>query len=503
MRKKIKTVFVVICSAIFSTTGNCATHPENVSLELEEESIRSSLRTEGEIPSWLSGTLVRNGPIVVTIDDKTNEHWFDGLAMLHAFSFDQGNVIYSNQFLRTDAYRTVFEEARMNYSGFATDPCQSIFKRLFTWLFPSSTYPLHNANVNIAKIANQYVALTEIPLPVKFDLKSLETLGVFEFQDNLPKDRCWESAHPHYDPIRKETINYLIQYGPTSYYTFYRLEDGSSERKVFAEIPVAKPSYMHSFALTENFIVLTEFPFRVNPINLILTNQPFIKNFYWEPESGTRFIVIDRFTGEVIKEYTTDSFFAFHHVAAFEKEDQLIVDMVCFDDAKIITEIADHFKPNRNKVDKETARYMRYTLSKKGEIRSELFFQNAIEFPKIDGRLDGRPFRYAYLSDPGSPEQKEDIRPLYKLDTETKKILHWSQKGCYPGELIFIPHPGSTVEDEGVVMTIVLDRLNNTSFLLILDAKTFKEIGRAVAPYPIPPGFHANFFNKESDLSGN
>ncbi len=126
MRKKIKTVFVVICSAIFSTTGNCATHPENVSLELEEESIRSSLRTEGEIPSWLSGTLVRNGPIVVTIDDKTNEHWFDGLAMLHAFSFDQGNVIYSNQFLRTDAYRTVFEEARMNYSGFATDPCQSM-----------------------------------------------------------------------------------------------------------------------------------------------------------------------------------------------------------------------------------------------------------------------------------------------------------------------------------------------------------------------------------------
>lgn len=415
--------------------------------------------------------------------------------MLHAFSFDQGKVIYSNQFLRSGAYRTVFEEGSLDYDGFASDPCRNIFKQFFTWLFPPSTFPIVNANVNLAKIADQYVALTETPLPVRFDLKTLETLGVLEYHDKLPKGDCWESAHPHYDPARKETINYLINYGATSYYTFYRLEDGSSERKVIAEIPVSKPSYMHSFALTDHFIVLTEFPFRVNPLDLLLWNQPFIDNFHWEPESGTRFIVIDRFNGDVIKEYTTDAFFAFHHVAAFEKDDELVIDIVCYDDVEVITEIADHFKPNEEAVEiEEPQRYTRFFLSKQGEIRSEVLFENYIEFPKIAGRLDGQPFRYAYFIDPRKQHHKKDIRPLYKLDTKTKKILSWSQPGCYPGEMIFVPKPGTKEEDDGVVMTIVLDSLNNSSFLLVLDAKSFKEIGRAVAPYPIPEGFHAQFF---------
>lgn len=60
-----------------------------VSVELQEEVSNRSLGTTGEIPSWLTGTLIRNGPITVTIDGKRNEHWFDGLAMLHAFSFNQ------------------------------------------------------------------------------------------------------------------------------------------------------------------------------------------------------------------------------------------------------------------------------------------------------------------------------------------------------------------------------------------------------------------------------
>jgi beta,beta-carotene 9',10'-dioxygenase len=487
MKKIISMMVSILCSTVF------AMHPENVSLALEQESTNFLLSPEGEIPSWLLGTLVRNGPVTVTIDNKTNQHWFDGLAMLHAFSFNRGNVIYSNRFLRTDAYRVVFEEGTFNYVGFASDPCRSIFKRLFTWLFPFSMAPLpiHNANVNIAKIADQYVALTEIPLPVRFDLKTLETLGVLEFKDKLPQKDCWESAHPHYDSSRRETINYLIEYGVTSYYVFYSIKDGSSERNIIAKIPVEKPSYMHSFGLTENYIILTEFPFRVNPIDLILFNQPFIKNFYWEPESGTRFIVIDRFTGEIIKEYMAHSFFSFHHVAAFEKDDQLIVDIVCYDDAKIIN--LEVKKQNESKI--EPQRYMRFYLSKNGELDSELIFQNYLEFPRINDCFDGKPYRYVYLTDPRRYEQKDDLRYLYKLDTETKKVLSWNQQGCYPGELIFVPHPDAKDEDEGVVITIVLDLLNSSSFLLILDAKDFKEIGRAVTPYQIPLGLHAKFFD--------
>ncbi len=499
MIKATRMILFLLCSAILPKTEIFAAHAEHVSLALEQESTDVSVSSEGEIPSWLSGTLVRNGPVRVTIGDKTNEHLFDGLAMLHAFSFNDGNVVYSNRFLRTDAYHTVFEEGSLDYVGFASKPSSSIFKRFFNWLFPSSTLPLNNANVNVAKIAEQYVALTEMPLPVKFDLKTLETLGSLQYSDSLPQQNCWESAHPHYDSNRKEMINYLIQFGPTSYYVLYRIEDGSSERKIIAEIPIKKPSYMHSFALTENFIVLTEFPFRANPLDFILYNQPFIKNYYWEPTEGTRFIVIDRSKGEIVKEYITHSFFSFHHVAAFEENDQLIIDIVCYDDTEIIHETARQFKnqteTDLNKDKLEPQRYMRFYLSDSGELQSELIFQNYIEFPKINDSIDGEPFRYAYLTDPRSLESKDDLRFLYKLDTKTKEIISWSQPGCCPGELVFVPHPGGKEEDEGIVMTIVLDLMNHSSFLLLLDAKTFKEVGRVVAPYQIPTGFHAKFFD--------
>ena len=151
------------------------------------------------------------------------------------------------------------------------------------------------------KIADKYVALTEVPLPVHFDPQTLETLGVLDYQDELPKDKCWESAHPHYDPIQKKTLNYLIKFGRTSYYSLYNLDDGSAERKIIAEDPVKEPAYMHSFAVTKNYVIFTEFPLVVKPLDLITKGQAFIKNFNWKPERGTQFIVVSRKNGDVIR----------------------------------------------------------------------------------------------------------------------------------------------------------------------------------------------------------
>src|SRR5687767_11410562 len=72
---------------------------------VERELSIGSLDVEGKVPGWLRGTLVRNGPGRYDVGDgKTFEHWFDGLAMLHAFSFGRGRVGYANRFLRSSSY---------------------------------------------------------------------------------------------------------------------------------------------------------------------------------------------------------------------------------------------------------------------------------------------------------------------------------------------------------------------------------------------------------------
>ena len=133
-------------------------------------STRSSHSTRstvsGDLPAWLQGSLVRVTPARFDLaSGKTIRHWFDGLAMLHRFAFTDGRVSYANRFLRTEAYKRA-ERGEGIGQGFATDPCRAIFKRVQALFSPDFT---DNANVNLMRLGERYVAMTETPMPVEFD----------------------------------------------------------------------------------------------------------------------------------------------------------------------------------------------------------------------------------------------------------------------------------------------------------------------------------------------
>jgi carotenoid cleavage dioxygenase-like enzyme len=72
----------------------------------------------------------------------------------------------------------------------------------------------------------------------------------------------------------------------------------------------------------------------------------------------------------------------------------------------------------------------------------------------------------------------------------------WKQENCYPSEAQFIPKPASSLgetklmdEDEGVLMSVVLDSAQSTSFLLVLDAKNLEELARIQLDKLIPLSF--------------
>ena len=71
---------------------------------------REPLAVTGQMPSWLSGTLIRNGPAQFEVGSQHYRHWFDGLAMLHGFTFREDQVLYSNRFLRSGALRGRFSK---------------------------------------------------------------------------------------------------------------------------------------------------------------------------------------------------------------------------------------------------------------------------------------------------------------------------------------------------------------------------------------------------------
>ena len=93
----------------------------------------SSMHYIGQVPKWLSGSLLRNGSGKFTVGSDEYQHLFDGLAVLHHYKVLNGKVLYKNKLLETEASSRCLGSQRIVVSEFGTvafpDPCKSIFTR--------------------------------------------------------------------------------------------------------------------------------------------------------------------------------------------------------------------------------------------------------------------------------------------------------------------------------------------------------------------------------------
>jgi beta,beta-carotene 9',10'-dioxygenase len=450
----------------------------------DQEVTVDSLPVSGDVPAWLTGALVRVTPALLEVGGRRLGHWFDGLAMLNRFGFAGGRVSYGSRFLESRAYEDA-KQGQWTRGGFATDPCRSIFKRVQQIFSPDAT---DNPNVNLARIGERYIAMTETPLPVEFDAETLETIGHLDYADELKGQVT--TAHPHHDRERDELVNYIARFSRVSEYVLYGMPAGSTKRRAIARMPVKEPAYMHAFGMSERYLILAEYPLRVNPLKLALSGRPFIENYTWRGDEPTRFQVFDRASGERRGTYETDAFFCFHHVNAFERGDELVVDLCAYEDSTIIDSLYLDERGPRGAIPRTELR--RYTLDLAGGgVRSEPLADGSLELPRIDyARRNASDYSYAYFTGADTGW----IDRLVKVHVKDGSRVEWREDGCFPGEPVFVREPGAEAEDAGVVLSVVLDANAGHSFLLVLDAGSFEEIARADAPHHIPFGFHGQYF---------
>ncbi len=461
---------------------------------LDREAREIPLPVSGDIPFWLDGVLLRTGPARFEVGGRSYAHWFDGLAMLHSFALDRGRVTYSSRFLRSRAFQEAEERNCIARSEFMTDPCRGLFGRVMSLFDPKAT---DNGCVNVAKLAGHMVALTETPMPIAFDPATLETLGPLAPPPSLRGHMT--TAHPHHDGERG--YSYAICIGRRSSYRLL-VEEGGSQR-VLAELPVDEPAYMHSFGMSENYLVLTEFPLRVHPLRLALSKEPFIHRYRWCPERKTVITVIDKRDGSIAARACASPCFAFHHVNAFEEDGFLAVDLLQYPDARIIDQLRlARLREGQPMSPAGRLTRFRVPLEKRNPLRTEWveheFLGDArLELPRIDyTRRAGR--RYQYVWGNGQSRGGDFLDTITKLELRAGgevAVRTWRARGCYPGEPVFVARPGGTAEDDGLLLSVVLDSVAGRSFLLVLDAATLTERGRATVPHHIPFGFHGEHFS--------
>lgn len=107
----------------------------------------------------------------------------------------------------------------------------------------------------------------------------------------------------------------------------------------------------------------------------------------------------------------------------------------------------------------------------------------AVPIGRLSGRSDIKEVQAAFFG------------CLAKSDWKTGEHKIWQPENgeSCPCEPVFIQRPGATEEDDGIVLTIVVDRVGTHSILVALDGKTFEEVARAELPHVYSLGPHGSF----------
>ncbi|XP_066305381.1 beta,beta-carotene 15,15'-dioxygenase-like isoform X1 [Branchiostoma lanceolatum] len=511
---------VRVCVVLFLAFSMTEGKPDGVLTLFQtntEEVLHVPMKYESNnaVPKWLEGTLVRNAPGMFELGGRSAIHVFDGFAKLHSVEIGQHEVNFSAAFLGTSAYTRSKKANRYApaLTFFGVDPAFSELERIDAF-----RYPYDNTDVNVWKYGHGedsvYAALTDGWVYAKFDSDTLASLGVsVPSVAGVQMSRVVQScAHPIAEPGTTNNINYLmvpsVIPGQKQEHYVLRIKDLDTY-EILANFQTDKASYMHSFALTENYAIFFAQPAYFDFMKIVETAMVAID---WVPEEKTTIILANIKTGE-IERLQTDAIFFTHHANAYETADGKIVADVCqfeegfsiFADYKLpilrnITTL--HDRPAKSRLYRYTIDLANKTVHTK-TFRSESpmeDFLHKIELPIINENYRSKQYCYLYgvILDFSPSNPLNGSFALVKKNLCTPgKDLYWYHPNHYVSEPSFVADPDGKDEDDGVLLSAVFDADRGASYLLILDCKTMKAINTAYMPTYIPFGFHGRFFGRD------
>nr|ADP37984.1 carotenoid cleavage dioxygenase 8 [Actinidia chinensis] len=477
---------------------------------IRQERWEGELVVEGEIPLWLKGTYLRNGPGMWHIGDYNFRHLFDGYATLVGLHFENGRLKMAHRQIESEAYKAAKKNNKLCYREFSEAPKTDNFLSYIgdlANLFSGASLT-DNANTGVVKLADgRVVCLTEtIKGSIVIDPDTLDTLGKFEYSDTL--GGLIHSAHPIVTNTEFLTLlPDLLNPG----YMVVRMEPGTNERKVIGRVNCRggpAPGWVHSFPVTEHYVIVPEMPLRYCAQNLLKAEPTPLYKFEWHPDSKGFVHVMCKASGKIVASVEVPLFVTFHFINAYEERDEegrltAIIADCCEHHAD--TTILDKLRLQnlRSSTGQDVlpdARVGRFTIPMDGSPYGKL--EAALD-PNEHGRgMDmcsinpnnlGKKYRYAFAC--GAQRPCNFPNTLTKVDFKEKRAKNWFDEGSVPSEPLFVQRPGATAEDDGVVISMISDK-NGEGYALVLDGSTFEEIARAKFPYGLPYGLHGCWIPK-------
>lgn len=452
------------------------------------------LEIEGELPAELDGTFYRVGPDQQFPPMLGDSNPFNGDGIVTAFRISNGHADMQHRYVRTDRFmaeraarRGLFGDYR---NPFTDDPAVKGVQRTVS-------------NTNVVLHNDQLLAFKEDGPPYAMDPQTLQTRQLWDFDGQMTATTF--TAHPKIDPSTGDLVGYAYAAKgeasiDTAFYTFDR--SGKKTREIWFESP--QPSMIHDCGLTENYMIL--------PLIPQLMDLERIKHggnlFQWEPEADQIYAVIVR-DGDAndVRFFRAPNAFPGHVINAFEDKGKVYLDLPMVNDNVFwFFPDANGQAPAPETLRTQIVRWCFDMNSKSDTPTAEVISDFAGEFPHVDDRYVGRPYRHAFLqgTDPTKPYNAEKAGPIMgfffntfaHLDMSNGKMKSWfAGDTSSTQEPVFAPKSADAPEGEGYVLGVVNRRAEHRSDLLVFDAQHIDEgpVATIRIPVRLKYGIHGNW----------
>ena len=458
--------------------------PRNPYLEgafapVSQEVTLTGLEVTGSIPEELNGRFLRVGsnPNPFDPEDPVTYNWFTGTGMVFGVRLREGRAEwYRNRFVRDDIITASLGVPRL------PGPDQLARREKYRQR-KGPRYVDHNvSNTHVFAVAGRTYAFAEagvLPIELTYELESVARSN---FEGTL--EGSW-TGHPHRDPDTNELhgVAYYWQWDHASYQVLGT--DGTIKKKI--DVPVHGRPTIHDVGITEKYAVFLDGPLNFNDVH---HDKGFDFPWVWDLEYPTRWAIVPR-DGESkdVRWCESDGTAVFHILNAYDLPDgRVVLDAISY--PKLFVD--DFAGPTDTK-----GQLHRFTLDPAtGRTAVERLDDRAQEMPRLDERLIGRQHRYGYFTG------RRGTAAIIKQDLVARRSEAYEHgPGKIGIESVFVPREGSTAEDDGWLLTHVLDMPNQSSEMLILHAQDLQggPVARIHIPHRPNTGFHGNWI-PDADL---
>jgi len=415
-------------------------------------------------------------------------------------------------------YKKTVETNTLQAMFGTSNPCTTLFGRFKAFFDKNKMTENDNVNVNVVPFGDdQLYALTESSMFTRLDPSNLDVLNTKNLTKYI-KPTFSSIAHPHIDSQGNWISVGMQPKGKISSYDFMKFDskegmaNACESVKLINRIPSSHKfglSYFHSFGLSENYIIFLEqslvFDFRLGLINSIIFNKPFSTCLKMQKDFATKIVLIDRKTGNILpQKWYTDPQFTFHHINAYEANNNVIVDVASYDPKNFHIDNFSYDEELHERTDDFLQRSVAYakritiplnvsadkqTYCQLKEINTKSF----IELPTINyAKFNTKMYNYVYGIGSTKPPHSIVKINVNKFNDSIEAVIQSDNDHILPSEPIFVENPEGKEEDDGVLLSLVLG--NKYDYLTILDAKTLEEVARAELPESVKATFSFHGF---------